>query len=132
MEGKANFKANLKGAMTTPEGKDEMINKEFYGDGMLVIAFNDTEDGKTESSCACVGKWSDERYANVLRALHRAWGGKHFKLASMLHEMMEACSDDAEDADDEAFSDEKIAELVESEIEKALSELKPEEELGEE
>ena len=127
MEGKANFKVTLKGAMTTPEGKDEMINKEFHGDGMLVIAFNDTEDGATESSCMCIGKWSDERYANALRALRRAWGGKHFKLASMLHDMMKACSDDAEDADDEAFSDEKIAELVEAEIEKALAELGPEE-----
>lgn len=127
MEGKANFKATLKGAMTTPEGKDEMINKEFNGDGMLVVALNDCEDGATESYFACTGKWSPARYASVLRALHQAWGDEHFKLAFILHETMKVRSDGAEDADDEEFSDEKIAELVETEIEKALAELSPEE-----
>ena len=124
---KCNFNLHVKGAMVDKDGNAESINKEMKGGSIIAIAIDDvTADTCSMSSCVW-GVWNVMSYANVLRALRNAWGDREYMTAVTLCEIgldnMEKTEDD------------RVSELVEEEIKKALSSViadETEEDIGQE
>lgn len=68
-----NFKVTLKGAMIDENGKSEMINRDFTGEGVTLFVNKDTDNEHTILEAVVMGASTIETCVKMISTLKQVW-----------------------------------------------------------